>query len=578
MGMKKPKIHILKQGFTIIELVIVISIIAILATITIVGYNGWRNTALAAQIKNDLNGEATAMESYRQFNNQYPTSLSSLTTFTASANDVLTLSSDSTTTNYCIEGYNTANPTNVFYIASETKDQGALSGPCSSRPGAPGAPATPTGLAATPISSSEIDLSWTPVSGTGVTYTIQRATDPAFVYVVGEITQSGTTRASTGLSPYTAYFYRVEANVSGVSSAWSSTASATTMTAGPSGLAATAASTTQINYSWSALAGAASYNIQIDTDSAFTTPAPTTRSQTTLSGSFTSLNPSTTYYLRVQAVNGNGTTSSYSSSVNATTLTNWSVYSKFAGVGDWNLDGKNDIVGYKPDGTVDLHLGNGNATFGPAIALTNIGTIVRDIIGPGTLPSGSAPIIWWDNTDGTGYALKSNGSTGITGSPLTSSVAGGWNACTTVFAAPLYYTGSTIVICESSALTEYSLSSTATTALLITWGSSWSASYGTSVFGAGKYVGGDSIGDIVGINSAGSCISYAGIGAGTAGAGTNTCSSGWTNNFVTGGWDFNGDGNADILRYYIPSSLFCFYGGNNAGGIASGAGCSILIN
>jgi prepilin-type N-terminal cleavage/methylation domain-containing protein len=332
MGIKKPKVHSFLKGFTVIELVIVISIIAILAGITIVGYNGWKNTALAAQVKSDLNGEAAAMESYRTFNNAYPTALSSITSFTPSTNDTLTLSSDSTATNYCIDAYNTNNPSTTFYLASETKDQGALSGTCATRPGSSGTPATPTGLAATSISSSEIDLSWTAISGTGVTYTIQRATDSAFVYVVGEITQSGTTRASTGLSPNTTYFYRVEATTTGGTSSWSNTASSNTLTAGPSGLAAVVASTTQINYSWTALGGAASYNVQADTDPSFVSPTPITHSQTGITGSFTGLSPSTKYYFRVQGVNGGGLATGYSSSVTTATYTDWSAYTLLASV------------------------------------------------------------------------------------------------------------------------------------------------------------------------------------------------------------------------------------------------------
>ena len=43
-----------KQGFTIVELLIVIVVIAILAAITIVSYNGITNSANDSSVKSDL--------------------------------------------------------------------------------------------------------------------------------------------------------------------------------------------------------------------------------------------------------------------------------------------------------------------------------------------------------------------------------------------------------------------------------------------------------------------------------------------------------------------------------------------
>jgi len=46
----------LRAGFTIVELVVVIAVIGILATITIVSYGAWHKSTLSAQVKSDLNG------------------------------------------------------------------------------------------------------------------------------------------------------------------------------------------------------------------------------------------------------------------------------------------------------------------------------------------------------------------------------------------------------------------------------------------------------------------------------------------------------------------------------------------
>ncbi|PPG44387.1 type II secretion system protein [Rathayibacter sp. AY2B5] len=50
-----------RSGFTIVELLIVIVVIAILAAITIVGYNGITKQAVEASMKSDLQTAATAL-------------------------------------------------------------------------------------------------------------------------------------------------------------------------------------------------------------------------------------------------------------------------------------------------------------------------------------------------------------------------------------------------------------------------------------------------------------------------------------------------------------------------------------
>lgn len=61
-----------KNGFTIVELLIVIVVIGILAAITVVAYNGVQNRAHNAQRKQDLAALAKGLELYRVDNNQYP--------------------------------------------------------------------------------------------------------------------------------------------------------------------------------------------------------------------------------------------------------------------------------------------------------------------------------------------------------------------------------------------------------------------------------------------------------------------------------------------------------------------------
>ena len=169
-------------------------------------------------------------------------------------------------------------------------------------------PSPPTGLTATPFSSTQINLSWTASSG-ATSYVVLRGGTS-----VG--TPSGTTFNDTGLTPSTAYTYTVEAVNSGGTSSPSSPASATTPAGGvapaaPTGLSATAVASSQINLSWTASSGATSY-IVLRGATQVGTPSSTIFSDTGLAAS-------TSYTYTVKAVNSNGT-SAASSPASATTL------------------------------------------------------------------------------------------------------------------------------------------------------------------------------------------------------------------------------------------------------------------
>lgn len=65
--------HKTKSGFTIVELLIVIVIIAILAAITIVAYNGIQNRANDTTVQSDLKANAKTLLMYKVDNDTWPT-------------------------------------------------------------------------------------------------------------------------------------------------------------------------------------------------------------------------------------------------------------------------------------------------------------------------------------------------------------------------------------------------------------------------------------------------------------------------------------------------------------------------
>src|SRR5213595_3659096 len=178
-------------------------------------------------------------------------------------------------------------------------------------------PSVPTGLRATAVSSSQINLSWAASSdNVGVSgYRVFRdGTQIA--------TTSATSFPNTGLSPSTTYSYTVAAfDAAGNLSAQSSPASATTPAAPdttppsvPTGLTASAVSSSQINLSWAASSdnvGVSGYRVyrngaQIATTSATSFPN-------------TGLSPSTTYSYTVAAFDAAGNLSAQSGPASATT-------------------------------------------------------------------------------------------------------------------------------------------------------------------------------------------------------------------------------------------------------------------
>jgi hypothetical protein len=94
----------------------------------------------------------------------------------------------------------------------------------------PDPPAPPTGLKATPVSRSQINLTWTDNSNNESGFKIERATSSSGPFQpIATAGANATSYSSTGLARNTTYYYRVCATNDGGDSGYSNTASAKTL-------------------------------------------------------------------------------------------------------------------------------------------------------------------------------------------------------------------------------------------------------------------------------------------------------------------------------------------------------------
>lgn len=189
------------------------------------------------------------------------------------------------------------------------------------------APSEPTGLTATPVSSSQINLTWVDSDTTEQGFKIERCIGAGcsdFVQIA-TVAANVTSYSNTGLTGSTSYSYRVRAyNASGDSN-YSNTASAVTqaapaLPAAPTNLVAAVISKSQINLSWTDNAGnETGFRIERCKGSTCTNFAliATTGANITSYAS-TKLTANTTYRYRVSAFNANGN-SGYSNIAKAMT-------------------------------------------------------------------------------------------------------------------------------------------------------------------------------------------------------------------------------------------------------------------
>ena len=93
-------------------------------------------------------------------------------------------------------------------------------------------PSAPSGLTATAVSQSRIDLNWTDGSSNEDTFELERSPDGSSWSSLASVGANVTSYSDTGLSASTTYWYRARAVNTAGASGWSNTASETTLPAG----------------------------------------------------------------------------------------------------------------------------------------------------------------------------------------------------------------------------------------------------------------------------------------------------------------------------------------------------------
>ncbi len=173
-------------------------------------------------------------------------------------------------------------------------------------------PDAPVLLTAAPISSAQVNLTWSDVA-TEDGYVIERSADLGLNWSqVGQTTANITAFSDLSVLPFTTYQYRVYAFNLGGNSLPSNVLEVATPDGppvAPSNLSATNVTQTSLTLNWQDNSNnELGFTVEMASDIGFTNILQTvTTSANAVSQGFSGLIPSTTYYFRVNAFNGVGT-------------------------------------------------------------------------------------------------------------------------------------------------------------------------------------------------------------------------------------------------------------------------------
>lgn len=324
-----------RSGFTMVEILVVIAVIGILATVTFMGFGRYQADTRDSTRADKATILAEALEKYYDQNGEYPScsaitaAASTVTTSTLSGVDpnvLLTPSSSTGTTNSIQCSDVIASSSDIFgYVGDGSSN-------CTSGTGATAAclqwtlkykqegtgtiisiqsrrrtaivTSGQSTVSALPSSFTQIDVSWLSVPN-AISYQLQRATDAGFTANIVNTTVSSLTSSATGLAYNTTYYFRVMANATSSQGSWSSAVSATTWSLStPVFTYINSTSTTSFYANWNAVSHAASYTIQLSSDGTSWSTGWQYAGITPATYTWGGATPGWRYFARMQAING----------------------------------------------------------------------------------------------------------------------------------------------------------------------------------------------------------------------------------------------------------------------------------
>jgi prepilin-type N-terminal cleavage/methylation domain-containing protein len=322
---------VLNKAFTLVEVIVAISVIAILASLVTIGFGHIQADARDSQRNVSTTTLAEALEKYYDKNGEYP-SCSVLTASVSTVQQALDITSNilktpNATTDNSIVCTDITSQTDgdVFAYVGDGSTSCSTGASClqytlkykeeatgevvsiESRRKVGITTSGGTTLTATPNGQTAINLSWTAVQNS-LSYTVQRSTTNTFPTGVSTVTTSETTttKAQTGLRPGTTYYFRLQSVASTGTGQWTDPVAAATdnipapsitaasQTSGRNGIALTLSNST----------GANAYSIQRATNSSFSSGLVTFTSSTNSYTDSTAV-IGTSYYYRAKATNTN---------------------------------------------------------------------------------------------------------------------------------------------------------------------------------------------------------------------------------------------------------------------------------
>ncbi len=317
------------RGFTLVELLVVIGVIAVLATIVTLGLNGYLADGRDSQRSSNITVIGEALEKYYDNNGEYPgcqaMTTASVTTLTKDilpgvSEELFKDPQDTAANSFTCDDIESTSAVNKYEYKGDGSEtcltgQACLSYVLRYKEEVSGSIVELKSRREVSISTSGVpDLA---ASGTGITritanwnmvpnstgYQLQVSSNASFSALALDETYASYSDVINNLQYNSLYYLRIRAISSTGPGAWSPTVTATTQALSAPTVTATTTGMTSLRATWGAISGATGYYVQIAKNNTFTTSLQSFNATGT-SQNFTGLDYNTAYYMRVRAVVG----------------------------------------------------------------------------------------------------------------------------------------------------------------------------------------------------------------------------------------------------------------------------------